>query len=594
MIRVADYIIEKLLKEGVETAFTVTGRGALFLNDAMAKNKDLNVVCTHHEQGAAFAAIGYAQMKNELGSCIISTGCASTNVITGLLCAWQDSIPCIFISGQNTLKETSRHTKLDIRTYGQQEADIISIVEPITKYAVMIEDAQKAVYEVEKAIYYARHNKKGPVWIDVPLDIQSARIDPESVEHFEPPINNLYDVKVDDIKYVIESINSSERPAVLIGSGIRSGNSIQQLNEFLKKNPMPITYSNSAPDIITQEDSNAIGSVGFMGCSRSGNFTVQNCDLLIVLGNRLSSMTTGNEYSKFAREAKVIVIDIDKVEHQKEGIKIDRLIISNVHEFLEELTKKDIKKTNSEWIQKCIYWKDIFSKIEKKESVDESVDLYYLSEVLSNLLPNNSILATDSGLIEIILPTNISFKKGSRIIHPTSQGAMGFALPAAIGSYFASKKPVVAVIGDGSIMMNIQELQTISYHNIPIKILVINNNAYSIIRRRQKDLFRSRTIGTDSTNGIDCPDFKKVAECFNLKYEKVEKSKHLEGKLNEILSHNDPLICEIKGIDDQNYIEASIARNSKGRFVRRPLEDQCPFIDRSVFLKEMIVEPIDQ
>jgi acetolactate synthase I/II/III large subunit len=593
-MRVADYIVKRLYEVGTRHIFMVTGRGALFLNDAVAAHKEIKSVCLHHEQSAAYAAVAYSDYKGELGACMVSTGCAGTNALTGVLNAWQDGIPCVFISGQNKLNETSRFTGIPLRTYGQQEADIIPIVNSITKYSVMITDPNDIGYEVDKALFLAQNGRKGPVWIDVPLDVQNKRVDPDNLSHFIPEIIPDHTPSKEDLDYLLDSIKNSQRPALLIGSGIRSAEAIDVLEKFLNIHPIPVTYSGSAPDSYGLEKSLSMGSVGMMGCSRAGNLTVQNSDLLLVLGCRLNTMTTGEELQKFAREAKVIVVDIDEVEHSKETIKIDRLIIADVKKTLMELIKNDEKKSINSWIEKCSHWKEVFPKCEDEFKKSEDVDLYYLAESLSHTLPEDSTFISDSGLIELMLPTNISFKKGQRCIHPSSQGSMGFALPGLIGAHFASEGLIVAVIGDGSVMMNLQELETIRYNNIPAKILIINNNAYAVIRKRQIDLFRSRTIGVDPSDGISCPDFNKVANAFEIPYVNINNSGDLVKKLKSVMVTEGPVICEIKGKEDQDYIMSSFSKNSQNRFVRRPIEDQAPFLDRKVFLSEMVIDPIDQ
>jgi len=579
--------------EGAKHIFMVTGRGALFLSDAVAAHKEITNISVHHEQAAAYAAFAYSQYTGKLGACLVSTGCAGTNALTGVLNAWQDGIPCVFISGQNKLDETSRYTGIPIRTYGQQEADLIPIVESITKYAVMIINPNQIVHEMDKALHLSKSGRKGPVWIDVPLDVQNMRIDPDRLEQFAIVEEITYEPLLEDIRYVKELYNNAKRPVVLIGSGIYSSDAIKELELFIDKYKIPVTYSASAVDIYGLENTLSIGSVGIMGCSRAANFTVQNSDLIIVLGNRLSSMTTG-ESCKFAREAKVVVVDIDRVEHSKNNVHIDRLIIADVKKFLISFMKDDLNETNNEWRAKCLHWKNVFPRCEEEQRTTEKVDLYYLAECLSETLPNESSLVTDSGLIELILPTNIRFSKGRRSIHPASQGSMGFALPGLIGAYYASGKPIIAVIGDGSIMMNLQELETISYNKIPAKIFVINNNLYAVIRKRQDEMFRSRTIGTDPSDGVGCPEFKKVADCFKMKYVKIDNSKNLTEKLQSVIDMDGPVLCEIMGLENQEYIHVGHVRNSNNKIVTRPLEDQSPCLDRDLFLSEMVIDPIDQ
>lgn len=594
MIRVADYIIQRIYDEGVKHIFSVTGRGLLFLTDAVAAHKDIQNISMHHEQAASFAAMAYAQANEKIGACLVSTGCASTNAITGLLCAWQDDVPTIFISGQNKLEQTTNYTKVTLKTYGQQETDIVKIVKPITKYAIMIKDPKNIAYEIDKAFYLAQNGRKGPVWIDVPLDIQNMRIDPEKLERYDPENNLNPKPKKNDIEYIIKAINNAKRPTILIGSGVRSSFSIKELEKFVDKTNIPVTYANSAVDAYPSEKRLSIGAVGSLGANRAGNFAVQNSDLLLVIGCRLSTFTTGDEYEKFARQSKVIVVDIDKAEHSKNTIKIDKFILSDAKEFLTEMLKQNLKQINKKWIDKCLHWKKTFPKCEDKYKQKEKIDLYYLGEILTNTLKSKSALIVDAGLTELLLPTTIEFKKTQRCIHTPSQGSMGYALPAAIGAYYSFGEEIVAAIGDGSIMMNIQELQTISHYKIPIKIIITNNNVYSVIRKRQTQLFRKRTIGTDASNGVSCPDFKKVSESFNIPYIKITKNDKFDQDLKLALEKDGPIIIEIICVEDQEYLHNSYTHNKEGKFVKRGIEDQSPFLDRDTFLKEMVIKPIDQ
>ena len=593
LVRVADYIMESLYANGAEHVFMVTGRGALFLTDAVAKHKELKAISVHHEQSAAYAAVAYADYTGKPGACLVSTGCAGTNAITGVLNAWQDGIPCVFISGQNKLQETTRYTGIPIRTYGQQEADIVPIVESITKHAVMITDPKQIVYEMEKALYLAQNGRKGPVWIDIPLDVQNMRIRPSELKHYKIENEIKYEPLTEDIDYILEALSKAKRPVILIGSGVRSAEAIEEFHDFIDKNQIPVTYAGSAIDIFADNNSLSIGSVGIMGCTRAGNFTVQNSDLLLVLGSRLSSMTTGPEVNKFAREAKIIIVDIDPVEHSKSCLNIDRLIIADVKKVINVLRTKKIYEVNQQWLDKCQHWKNIFPRCEEENKSSKEVDLYQLAESLSNVMPKESVFISDSGMIELVLPTNINFKKEQRSIHPASQGSMGFALPGIIGAYYASNLTPVCVVGDGSIMMNLQELVTIKYNNIPAKIFVVNNNAYAVIRKRMDELFR-RSIGTDGENGVGIPDFKKISEGFEIPYVKIETSLNLKKQLQSVIEMEGPVLCEIMGIENQNYISSGHARNSKGAIVSRPLEDQTPYMNRDLFLSEMIVTPIDQ
>jgi len=596
-VRVADYIFERLSSIGIKKAYLVTGRGALFLNDGLARNKSIFPISTHHEQAAGYAAVAEAQLLEKPSLCVVSTGCASTNCITPLLNAWQDNLPVIFISGQHNLKETTYYSGLQLKTYGQQEANIIEIVKSITKYSKMITCAEEVPNVLEEAIHLSNTGRKGPVWIDIPLDIQSARIDESnSIPTFKPKKfeKNTSNISK-SIDRLVHDLKKSTRPVVLIGSGVRTSNTQEQLKNFITKNKIPLVYSSSSVDIYPSGNALSIGSIGSMGCSRQGAFTLQNSDLILVLGNRLPSILTGVDFCKFGRNATIHLVDIDLNEHQKEGIKVDNFINTDLSVFFEFLPTIKITQNMKAWNTQVFHWKKIFSNFKNFDKT-KYVDLYELCDSLSQKMSHESILLTDSGFAEVILPTNIDFYPKRRAIHPVSQGSMGFALPAILGVYNIDniKQEIVAVIGDGSIMMNIQELQTIAHHQMNVKIIVINNNMYSIIRRRQKELFRKRTIGTGIEDGISAPNFKKIASTFSFNYIKCRSSKTLDESLDKLLSSNKSTILEIYGRHDQEYVEISHTKNLDGKFVRRPLEDQWPFIDRDVFLKEMIIDPIDQ
>lgn len=589
-MRVADYIIQRLWENSVRYLFMVTGRGVLYLSDAAAKQEKLNCISVHHEQAGAFAAMAYAQYNQTMGACLVSTGCAGTNAITPVLCAWQDEVPMMIISGQNTLKETTRFTKLPIRTYGQQEADIVSIVSTITKYAVMIDDPSRIAYEMDKAFYMAQNGRKGPVWIDVPLDIQNCRIDPDELERFIPGQTPVCQI---DISSIFESLKAAQRPVVLIGNGIRSSKSIEVFKNFVNSWKLPVVYANSAVDIFGAENDLSLGVVSSMAANRAANFAVQNADYVLVLGCRLTSMTVGGDPNKFARQAKIDVVDIDKNEHGKETVRIHSMVSADIKDFLREMNHKPTCETPLEWQNKCRHWKEIFPKCPTERKGKTPMDLYEVTDALSEYLADDAIVVCDAGLEELITPSTVFFHDQQRCLHPVSQGAMGYALPAVIGAFLSSKKQSVAVTGDGSVMMNIQELQTIAHHRFPVKILIINNDCYAVIRKRQKDLFRTRTIGTDMTNGVSCPDFQKVACAFGIQYQKIENSSQL-SRLSNVLNAEEPVICEIFTTSDQTFIHSSFTRTKEGKFVQRPLEDQSPFLDRELFLSEMIVAPIDQ
>lgn len=593
MERVADYIIRKVNEAGAKHIFLLTGRGILYLTDAVAKNKDVVPVSTFHEQGASYAAMAYSAVTGGVSACLVSTGCAAANAITACLCAYQDNLPVVFISGNNPLAENTRHTGVKIRTYGSQEADIISVVEPLTKYAVMLEDAESAAYEIEKAIFLALEGRKGPVWIDIPLDVQNMRIDENEVTHYKPEnVQTAIDEK--DILFTVKELNEAERPVLLVGGGAYGCYDL--VKDFAENYNVPVVCSPAASDIYGTANELSLGTVGSLGGSRAGNMAVQNSDLVLAVGSKLCSQLTGVK-ENFARKARVVVVDIDEKEHQKDGIRIDKLIIGDAKVFFQAILKSDLKRHDDKWIHSCLHWKSVFdigneefvkSLIEKNE-----IDLYSLMREISKVLPNDATVIADAGFEELIVPSTLSFKDGQRCLFPAAQGAMGYAIPAIIGAYEAGRRNLICIVGDGSVMMNIQELEIISWLKIPVKILLINNNMYAVIRKRQKDLFRNRTIGNDPSDGVPEPDFKRIAQGFGLPYRRISNRSELIDQLPGMLD-GEPEIIEILSTPEQKYFHESYAFNEKKKLVHRPIEDMSPFLPRELIKGEMIIDMVEE
>ncbi|CAM3456022.1 thiamine pyrophosphate-binding protein [Helicobacter labetoulli] len=595
MDRVADYVIRKINEIGVEHIFMVTGRGILYLSDAVARNQCVAHISTLHEQGASYAAMAYASLKG-VSACLVSTGCASANAITACLCAYQDNLPCIFISGQNLLKETTHYTKQPIRTYGSQEADIISMVQSITKYSKMITHPTEIAYVMEEAIHLATSGRKGPVWIDIPLDIQSAIIDEKSLKHFDSAyIQNA--PSENELDLLIENLTKASRPIVLIGGGVKSANAKQEVAEFVEKHRLPLVFSQSACDVYGVSNALSIGAVGTLGCSRAGNFALQNADFVLVIGSKLCSQTIGNDKTVFAREAMVVIVDIDINEHKKHSLKCMKEINCDAKDFLCVLNQREFMLDIEDWVEKTKHWKEIFAlKNEvfvKTIKADSRLDLYYLADYLSSLLSEESVVITDAGLEQLIIPSAMRFKANQSCLFPAAQGAMGYAIPAILGAYFAGKQEIVTIVGDGSIMMNIQELATITYHKIPAKIIVINNNMYAVIRNRQKDLFRSRTIGNDTSDGVPNMDFKKIAHSYGFTYMLAKNVEGLESRVKDFLDSKNAVLFEVFCDENQKYLHTSYGFTKEKKLIKKPLEDLSPFIDRDVFLNEMIVKPLE-
>lgn len=607
-MRVADYIFSRLIEEGIGHVYMITGRGILYLSDAAAaasNNGKIGCISTHHEQSAGFAAIAEAQLTGNAGMALVSTGCGATNAMTSVLCAYQDSVPVIFISGQNHLKQTVRHTRLPIRTYGSQEADIVALVEPIAKYAVMLEEANAVVVELEKCIYYMKEGRKGPVWLDVPLDLQNARIDDEELSSLvasaKAEICRLKEANpvssVSRIDEVLELVENAKRPVFLVGSGVRSSDAVLEFKSLVESTKIPVIFAPSAADTYGTGNKYSIGAVGALGGTREGNLAMANSDLIISVGCSLPALITGDNPDTFAREAKLVVVDIDKLQHEKSGPRIDLYIDCDARIFIKELAEKIDKKAVAEaiddWTNKCLDYKEKFPL--GRESYDENkpVDLYYLAKVLSDELDDNAIVVSDAGFEELIIPSGFTFKDGQRLVHPAAQGSMGFALGAATGAAVTSDKEVYVVVGDGSVMMNLQELQTIVHNQLPVKIIITNNNMYSVITKRQQDLFRTRTIGTNEGNGVSAPSFEKVADCFGLAYIRANNAGELHKVIGELKQEKGPAILEVMCDPNQRYLHQSFGKNMEGKMARKPIEDLSPFLDREEFLNAMVIPPVE-
>lgn len=593
MERVADYVVDRLVENGIKHIFMITGRGILYLTDAVAKNRDIESVSTYHEQGASYAAMAYAAATDGMSACLVSTGCAAANAVTAALCAYQDNLPVVFISGQNMLNETTRHTGVPIRTYGSQEADIISVVQSVTKYAKMIEEPETVAQVMDEALHLANEGRKGPVWIDIPLDVQNGRIERDTLKRLIPDLDSQV---LDFSQPILDGLKDAKRPLLFVGGGVRSANAIAELEQFITVTGVPVVFSASAVDAFGSDNELSIGAVGSIGGSRAGNFAVQNADFILVLGSKLCSQTTG-EAKQFARNAKIIVVDIDKNEHKKKGVAISLEINQDVKVFLKNLLSHSLDIKCDEWREKCNHWKKRFSvKNEvfvRELKEDNKIDLYRFADCLSDCLGDEATVITDAGFEELIVPSTIRYKKKQRCLFPAAQGAMGYAIPAILGAYYAGKKDIVAVVGDGSIMMNIQEMLLISKYHIPAKIFVINNDMYAVIRKRQKDLFRTRTIGNDESDGVVTPDFKRLAEGFGVPYSSILGTDDLQKEITKVLNVSGPQLCEVHCVSEQNYLHTSFGYNEKRRLVRKSLEDLSPFLEHDIIREEMIVPMIE-
>ncbi len=597
MQRVADYIAEYICRLGVKDVFMVSGGGMMFLSDGLALNPEINVVCTHHEQAAAMAAVGYAKYNESFGVAYITTGCGGTNAVTGLLDAWQDNVPCLFISGQCKRKETVRNSGLPLRQLGVQEVDIIAVVEPLTKYAVMVNEPEMIAWHLDKAVHLARSGRPGPVWLDIPMDVQAATIDETGLERFDQstvPAGFIIEPTPQDLSRVAALFSSAKRPIIVAGQGIRLAGAIPAFRRFIEENGIPVVASRLGIDMLPSEHPLFIGRIGNKG-DRAGNFAVQNADLVLVIGSRLSVSSTGHEYQSFAREAKIVIVDIDPVEHQKNTVRIDLFINADAGRFLDSVRLVDLPAGRS-WAEKCLEWKLKWPVCLPEYAGSKEVNLYYFVDRLTRIMKSDAVVVSDAGSAFYVVSQGGQFNRDQRYVTSGGQADMGYSLPAAVGVSIArGKGEVLAITGDGSFQMNIQELQTVVHNRLPVKLFVWNNDGYLSIRASQNKFFEGRLIGTDATSGVSFPDTAKIAGAYGIKYFKVAESARLDDVLTEVLNYPGAVICEVICLRDQEIVPTVASyRKEDGSMVSRPIEDMYPFLDREEFRKEMIVKPIEE
>jgi len=561
-MRVADYVIDQIYKAGCKHIFLITGGGAMFLNDAVAAHPKIKSICNHHEQASAMGAVAYAKYNNGLAAVNVTTGCGGTNAITGLLDAWQDSVPVIFVSGNVNRPHMAPE---GVRNLGVQEANIIDIVKPITKYAVVVNNPEDIDEVMKDAIRIATHGRPGPVWIDIPMDVQGAEF-----------------VTVEDL------VKQAERPLILAGNGINCANARDEFKNFILRTNIPVVTSYNGVDLISSNDPNYVGRVGVKG-TRAGNFAMQNCDLLLVIGCRLPVPVTGYNYTTFAREAKVVVVDIDKDEHSKETVKIDRFIHRDAKDFL---NNNKFFGSRTKWNETCLRWRNQWP-VCPDENHSEKVDLYYFMKCLNDLKREDDVVISDAGSSFYVCSQATAITNKQRYITSSSQAEMGFTIPACIGAAFAKGGDVIGVTGDGSFMMNLQELQTIAHYNLPVKLFVWNNDGYLSIRTTQKKFFEGREIGTDESSGVSIPNIKNVVRSFGIEYVHADVN-CLEGSIATALDYNGPIVCEVFCEKWQEVVPTMQGRkNADGTISAPPLEDMYPFLSRKEFYDNMIVKPLD-
>jgi len=577
----------------VKDVFTLTGGGAMFLNDCVAKHPELRAICNHHEQASAMGAVGYAKYTNGYGVAMVTTGCGSTNAITGLLEAWQDNVKCLFFSGQVNKSQTTHGSDLPLRQLGVQEANIVDVVKPLCKYAVMITDPEMVRYEVEKAIQISKTGRPGPVWIDIPLDVQGAFIDVDKCKGYDKESWVKAYVTGQEISDLSDLFQHAKRPVLLIGNGVRLSGATRELKMFVEDYNIPTVATFLGVDLLDSDHPLMIGRVGIKG-NRAANFALQNSDLLITVGTRLGVPVTGYNYETFAREAKIVVVDIEREEHLKDTIKIDKLIGADAKDFFTSTLFN--KRASDIWASTCLEWKNKWRICNPDWDKDkDGIDLYYFTDKLSKLNKDDAVVVSDAGSAYYVPSQFLDIKKQQRYVTSGAQADMGFTIPAAIGvSAARGDQEVIGITGDGSFQTNIQELQTIKHYNLPIKLFVWNNHGYLSIRTTQRKFFDGRFIGVDGDSGVSLPDIEKISEAYGLKYIKINNTNELEDGIQKVLEHDGPVICEVMCQKWQEVIPTLISTKTKdGRIVSRPFEDMYPLLTRDEFYDNMIIDPIN-
>ena len=589
MMRVSDFIAKFIRDLGVKHVFMLTGGGIMHLTDGVACNKDLETICFHHEQAASMAIEAYSRITGNFGAGYFTTGPGATNALTGLVGAWIDSVPCLFISGQVKRNETVYNANVHgLRQFGVQEVNILPIVESVTKYSAIVNNPEDIRYHLEKALYLSKNRRPGPVWLDIPLDVQGALIEPTKLKGFTPPAEDLKLISDSHIELVSQYLKSALRPVILAGQGVRISGANHDFLDFVSKYNIPVVTTYLGIDLIDSNHPQYVGRIGIKG-DRAGNLAIQKSDLLIVIGSSLPVAEIGYDYSQFARESKIVIVDIDISSHLKSTINIDLLIEGDAKEFINKLSQslgEHDHYLGEQWSSACRSWRNKYPVcLPEYEELTDKINIYYFLDKLSGKLNTEDVVVTDAGSAFYAGSQCVKIKQGMRYITSGGLATMGYSLPASIGiSVALDKKRVICITGDGSFQQNIQELQTVVHYGLPLKIFILNNDGYLSIRFTQEKYFDRRFIGEGPSSGVSFPDSEKIANAYGIKFSRVNKNEDLNRTLDEVFDYEGAVICEIMNPRDQLIIP-TIASEKKddGTMVSKPLEDMYPFLDRAEF-----------
>lgn len=596
-MKLSDYVMQFIAEQGVKHVFMLPGGGAMHLNESLGRRTDLEFVCNLHEQAAAIAAEAYAKVTNKLGVVMVTTGPGGTNAVTGVASAWLDSMPCLVISGQVKRDDLKRDS--GVRILGVQEIDIVSIVDSITKYAVTIEDPSTIRYHLEKAVHLAYAGRRGPVWIDIPLDVQAAHIDPTQIPGFLPPLETDDGSLPDRVTELLSLLRASERPVVVAGNGIRASGAVSEFRQAIELLNVPVLTTWLGMDLLPETHPLFAGRPGSIA-PRGANFALQNSDLMLIIGARLDMALTGYAHDKLARRAVKVMVDVDEAEIRKMKTTIQLPVVADAGDFLRELNRQLRNSAvlgYDDWVQRCQDWKRRYPIVQPEyRELREGVSTYCLSEALSTELGSEDIVASGSSGsgVELFLLA-FQVKENQRVLHSRGLGAMGFGLPASIGACLgAGRRRTICVDGDGSFQMNAQELETVRRLQLPIKLFVINNKGYASIRASQENYFQ-HLVAADSTSGLSLPDVKAVAEAYGVPSLSITSQQHLHEQIRAVLEMPGPVVCEVLApSEEQRAPRLSSMQRPDGSMVSKPLEDLWPFLDREEFRSNMIIPPLDE
>lgn len=591
MIKVSDYIIRFINKNmGVKDVFMLAGGGWMHLLNSLGKNKNINYICNLHEQGATIAAEAYGQYTNNIGVVMVTTGPGGTNAITGVAAAWIDSTPMMVISGQ--VKRADMILDKKVRQFGPQEVNIVPIVKSVTKYAVTVMKPEKIRYHLEKAYYMATTGRKGPVWLDIPLDIQGAVVDENKLEKFVPEKEISFNFKK-KINTVVDLINKSKRPVFFAGSGVCLSNAQKQFLQLVKNLNIPVLTTWKTIDLLDEKNPLFIGRPGSIA-SRGANFNLQNSDLFISVGARMDLPQTAFNHKNFAKNAKKIIVDIDENEIKKLNMNIDIKFVCDAKLFIDELYKnkeKIIYKDNG-WIKQC---KNLLNKyplaLNEYLKLKKYVNSYVFIDALSQEMSEKDVLIPgSSGSCSEITCQCFKVKKGQVVLNNQGLGSMGFGLPASIGACIASgKKRTICINGDGGFLLNVQELEVVKRLNLPIKFFILNNGGYGSIRNMQNSHFNGYYVGSEKTSGLTLPDIRKIAKSYGIQTSKIDNHKKLNEKIRKVLNCKGPHICEIIITpNQQTQPKVSSKKLENGSMISMPIENMYPFLSEEELDKNII------